>query len=195
MFGPIFYHGKWVEKTHQLQSDDHHNFLQIEKSADPSDSLGREGVMVWFAGYPPVCCLRLSNTTDLSSIKGSCYWHAGALRRAQWKATGNDHGGKKWQTQLNGRANWGLKNQESFNRALKISWHFAALLPWNPYIYLHVYLYVYFFFAHVYQFLPTFSSIFNQQIYPPHCWSRLLSKKNTSQKSPQELHASALGLL
>ena len=43
--------------------------------------------------------------------------------------------------------------------------------------YTHVYLYVYFFFAHVYQFLPTFSSIFYQQIYPPHCWSRLLSKK------------------
>ncbi len=54
--------------------------------------------MVWFAGYPHVCCLTLSNTTDLSS-QGSCYWHARALRRAQWKAMGNDHGGKNCQTQ------------------------------------------------------------------------------------------------
>lgn len=127
-----------------------------QKSADPSDSLGPEGMMVWFAGYPHVCCPTLSYTTDLSGIKGSCYWHAGALRRAQWKETGNDHWGQKRQTQLNGRANWGLKNQESFNRALKISWHFVALLPWNPCIYLHVYLYVYFFFAHVYQFFANF---------------------------------------
>ena len=120
-------------KTHQLQSDDHHNFLQIKKNLQILViHWARRG---WWFGLqliPHVCCPTLSNTTDLSSIKGSCYWHAGALRRAQWKATGNDHWGKKWQTQLNGRANWGLKNQESFNRALKISLAFCSFTPMNP---------------------------------------------------------------
>ena len=87
---------------------------------------------------------------------------------------GNDHG-----TQLNGYSTWCLM-KKSFNCALKISRHFAAVLPYR-----HVYLYVYFLFVNVYQFLPTFLPFLHHVLPIVDASSKKISRATKIQHHPR----------
>ena len=172
-------------KTHQLQSDDHHNFLQIKKNLQILViHWARRG---WWFGLQLISMFVVQHCLTQQTLAAS-------------KAVVTDmpelyegRSGRPRETTI------GEKNDKPNSMDVQIEvlrirspsivlwkfpWHFAALLPWTPYIYLHVCLYVYFFFGHVYQFLPTFSSIFNPKN-SPLLVTPLIKQKNIPRNHPR----------